>query len=477
MLESLKYITPELILIITAFAVTLIGAFSEKLGKHAPKIGLIALAAALDACYLLYTAEPQVLFNGFFVIDSFAFYAKMLILVATFFVLLLSLSYRSPDVRFEATIIILLAAVGMCSLVSANDLISMYMSIELTSLSLYIMAAFIRTELRSSEAGLKYFMLGALASGILLFGCSFIYGFGGSTDFAELGTKYTSIKSLPIEVLVGLILVMIGLFFKISAVPFHMWTPDVYEGSHRLSGAYFATAPKIAVFALLIRLLLSPFSDLSGDWGQIINFVAVASMAVGAFGALVQTNIKRLLAYSSIGHVGFALLALTLPNGEQIPAIMIYLTIYLVMSIGAWALVISMRNKDDKHLHNISDLAGLAKYNPVRGFCFAVIMFSMAGIPPLAGFFAKFAVLKGLIVNDMIIQASIAVLLTVVSAYYYLRIIKICYFDEEPNDNEKIADLESVSVRITIFWTVVANLLFIIWPSIITTITSALVIF
>jgi NADH-quinone oxidoreductase subunit N len=330
-------------------------------------------------------------------------------------------------VKFEFPVLILLASTGMMMMISANDLIALYVGLELQSLSLYVIAAFRRNSARSAEAGLKYFVLGALSSGMLLYGASLVYGFTGSTDFATIAAAVQP-SGANIGLIFGLVFLMAGFAFKISAVPFHMWTPDVYEGAPTPVTAFFAAAPKLAAMALTVRVLVTAFPAVTIQWQQIITFLAIASMALGSFAAIGQTNIKRLMAYSSIGHMGYALVGLAAGSAEGVQGVIIYLAIYLVMTLGTFACILAMR-REGRMVEDIDALSGLSRTNPMMAFMLAMLLFSLAGIPPLAGFFAKFYVFLATIHAGLYALAVIGVLLSVVGAYYYLRIVKIMYFD------------------------------------------------
>jgi NADH-quinone oxidoreductase subunit N len=345
-------------------------------------------------------------------------------------------------------------------MISANDLIALYVGLELQSLSLYVIAAMKRDQLRSTEAGLKYFVLGALSSGLLLYGCSLIYGFAGTTSFESLADQLGVVEEAPIGLIVGLVFLSAGLAFKVSAVPFHMWTPDVYEGAPTPVTAFFAVAPKIAAMALLLRVMLGPFGDLVEEWRQIVWAISVGSMVLGALAAIAQTNIKRLMAYSSIGHVGYALMGLAAGTEQGAGAVMLYLAIYLVMNVGTFACILSMK-VNDRMVENISDLAGLSKARPGMAFAMMLFMFSLAGIPPLAGFFGKFFVFAAAIDQGLIYLAIIGALASVISAFYYLRIIKVMYFDE---GEEVIDPVEPPIIRAVLAVSSVAVLAFALAP-------------
>jgi NADH-quinone oxidoreductase subunit N len=367
--------------------------------------------------------------------DGFGDFMKALILIAGALTLIISSGYirREQMDRFEYPVLIVFSTVGMLMTVSANDLISVYIGFELMSLALYVIAAFRRDTLRSSEAGLKYFLLGALSSGMMLYGMSLVYGFTGTTSFPALAEQFAAQAALgegmSLGTLVGLVFVVAGMAFKISAVPFHMWTPDVYEGSPTSVTAFFAAAPKVAAMALIVRVLMGPFGEWVEQWQQIVVFVSIASMILGSLAAIQQTNIKRLMAYSSIGHVGYALVGLAAGTQEGIRGVAIYMAIYVFMTVGTFACIMCMRQKE-RMVEGIEDLKGLSKTHPLIALAMAVFMFSMAGIPPLAGFFAKIYVFLPAVEAGLYVLAVIGVLTSVVACYYYLRIVKLMYFDE-----------------------------------------------
>jgi NADH-quinone oxidoreductase subunit N len=390
-----------------------------------------------------------VTFAGMFVTDDFAAFMKVLALIGTALALVLSSDFnrREEIDRFEYPVLFLYAALGMMMMISANDLISLYLGLELQSLSLYVVAAFRRDTLRSSEAGLKYFVLGALSSGMLLYGASMVYGFTGTTSFAALAGMFTD-HGPSIGVVVGLTL------------PFHMWTPDVYEGAPTPVTAFFAAAPKIAAIALFMRVMIGPFGDLVEQWQQILVLISILSMALGAFAAINQDNIKRLMAYSSIGNIGYALIGLATGTAVGVRGILIYMTIYMITTIGAFACILTMR-RQGRTVESISDLAGLSKTSPGIALALAIFMFSLAGIPPLAGFFGKLYVFLAAIESGLYALAVIGVLTSVVGAFYYLRIVKLMYFDDaaEPFDMPVSREVRSV-----IAVTGVLILLFFLWP-------------
>ena len=421
---------PEIFIALSSLALLLLGAFRKQ--EAAQGISALAIITMVLAALLVPAGGSvrAVAFTGMFVVDGFAVYSKLLVLLASALSLAMSMGWLKHEKleRSEYPVLVLLATLGMMMMISANNLISLYIGLELQSLSLYVLAAYQRESSRATEAGLKYFVLGSLASGLLLYGSSLIYGFAGSTGFEALAHA-VSTGTPPIGVVVGLVFVLAGLAFKISAVPFHMWTPDVYEGAPTPVTAFFAVGPKIAAFSLLVRVLVGPFAEMTQQWSQVVVFIAIASMVVGAFGAIAQSNIKRLMAYSSIGHVGYALIGLAVGNQAGIRGVLVYLAIYLFMNVGTFAIILSMRQKG-RAMEGINDLAGLSRTHPMMAAALAIFMFSMAGVPPMAGFWGKLYVFMAAIESGYIALSVIGVLTSVVSAYYYLRIIKVMYFDE-----------------------------------------------
>ncbi|MEX0923779.1 MAG: NADH-quinone oxidoreductase subunit NuoN [Rhodovibrionaceae bacterium] len=419
---------PELFLVCSAIGLLMFGVF----GASTRVVCLAGVAAAAITLVLIWLApESGAAFSGLFMKDPFGDFMKSLVMIGTGTAIVLSIRYIEHEgmARFEFPVLMLFATVGMLMMISANDLMSLYLGLEIQSLSLYVIAAFRRDALRSSEAGLKYFVLGALSSGMLLYGISLVYGFAGGTGFDDLAAVFAGGEEVSIGVIVGLVFIISGLAFKISAVPFHMWTPDVYEGSPTPVTAFFASAPKIAAMALTVRVMMGPFAELLDQWQQIIVFVSIASMILGSLAAIAQQNIKRLMAYSSIGHVGYALIGLAAGSAEGIRGVGIYMAIYLVMNLGTFAVILCMKQKD-RMVEQIGDLAGLSKTNPMLALALAIFMFSMAGIPPLAGFFGKLYVFMAAVETGLYTLAVVGVLTSVISAFYYLRIIKVMYFDE-----------------------------------------------
>lgn len=419
-------VLPELVLSLAGLAILVIGVLRKPDGT--PLAAMLTLGAFMVTGLLVLTRPDGIGFYGQFLVDPFARLAKILILIGAAFSLMLALDYnpRNGLARFEFPVLMLFATVGMMGMVSADNLMVLYVALELQSLALYVLAAFARDDVRSSEAGLKYFVLGALASGLLLYGISLVYGFSGTMDFTTLGHLLNGTASPGL--VVGIVFVIVGLAFKISAAPFHMWTPDVYEGSPSSVTAFFATAPKVAAMALLLRVMSGPFGHLLASWQLIIQIVSVVSMVLGALAAIGQTNIKRLMAYSSIGHMGYALIGLAVGTELGIRGVLVYLLVYIFMSAGTWACIIAMR-RQGRSVEKIADLAGLAKTDPGLALAFAIFMFSMAGIPPLAGFFGKLYVFLAAVQSGLWTLAIIGVLTSVVGSYYYLRIVKVMYFD------------------------------------------------
>ncbi len=420
---------PEIVLAVGTLVLLLVGAFSSN-RSSVTVTWLSLILMVITAGLIIYQSSETVeMFNKTLIIDSYGRFIKILILIGSGVALFMSIDQlrQSQILKFEYAILVLFATLGMLLMVSANDLISLYLGLELQSLALYVVAAFRRDSVRSSEAGLKYFVLGALSSGMLLYGASLIYGFTGSTTFPQIAAVLQE-SGTNLGLIFGLVFLISGLAFKISAVPFHMWTPDVYEGAPTPVTAFFAAVPKIAAMALFVRVALTAFPSITSDWQQIVVFISIASMGLGAFAAIGQTNIKRLMAYSSIGHMGFALVGLAAGSVDGAKGVIIYLAIYLAMTLGTFACILAM-NRSEGLVENIDDLAGLSQNNLPMAFLLAMLLFSLAGIPPLAGFFAKFYVFLAAIKADLYALAVIGVLASVVGAYYYLRIIKVMFFD------------------------------------------------
>ncbi len=432
LVETLSFSLPELALAIGAMVLLITGVFLGD--KAADKISIASVILLLVAAVLVVFApgggQDVSLFSGAFAIDAFAKFCKVLIFGAAAFAILMSDRYLAGEQlgRFEYPVLIVLAAFGMSLMVSATDLISLYMGIETQSLALYILAAFNRDSRRSTEAGLKYFVLGALSSCLLLYGASLVYGFTGSTSFEGIARVAASASDNN-GLIIGLVFMISGLAFKVSAAPFHMWTPDVYEGSPTPVTAFFAAAPKLAGMALFARVLTTSFPGVIEDWQPVIGLIAVASMAVGAFSAIAQTNIKRLMAYSSISHMGYALIGLAAGTAAGVSSVLIYMAIYIVMTIGTFAIILMMRRRGGM-TENIADLAGLSRTNPGMAIILTALLFSLAGVPPLAGFFGKWFVFFSAIEAGLIWLAIAGVIASAISAFYYLRIVWFMWFDE-----------------------------------------------
>jgi NADH-quinone oxidoreductase subunit N len=436
MTESLDLIPvlPELLVVLAAMALLMLGVFRKGEGTASTTtLAVLVLVGAMLLTWAVGGSERTLTFGGLFVLDPFSVFTKVLLLAASAITAAMSLNFLEKEKlgRFEYPILILLATLGMMMMVSANDFLALYLGLEIQSLSLYVLAAYHRDSTKATESGLKYYVLGSLASGMLLYGISLVYGFSGTTSFDALAKLFGGEHAVHphLGFIAGLVFVLAGLAFKISAVPFHMWTPDVYEGAPTPVTSFFAVAPKIAAMALLVRVMTGPFGELSDQWRQVIAFIALGSMFVGSFAAIAQNNIKRLMAYSSIGHVGFMLVGIAAGSADGIQGVLIYLAIYLSMNVGVFAVILSMRQKG-RMVEGVDDLAGLGKTNPAMAAAMAVLMFSMAGIPPMAGFIGKFYVFKAAVDAGLYTLAIIGVVTSVVSAYYYLRIIKVMYFDE-----------------------------------------------
>lgn len=427
---------PEIILALGAIAMVLFGAIKGERSTRLLEYAAIALFG-LALVLVLSGTGKTVTFNGGFVADGFARFMKALTLLGAAAAILLSSDSmrRDGSMRFEFPILIVLATIGMMMMISAGDLISLYVGLELQSLALYVVAAFDRDNTKSTEAGLKYFVLGALSSGMLLYGASLVYGFTGTVNYAGIAAAVQGGKP-GLGLIFGIVFVAAGLAFKISAVPFHMWMPDVYEGAPTPVAAFFAAAPKMAAMAMTVRVFVGAFPGALHEWQQIVVFIAIASMALGAFAAIGQTNIKRLLAYSSIANMGYALVGLAAGTAGGVQGVMVYMAIYLATTLGAFACVLMMR-RDGKPVEDIAELAGLSRTNPWMAFALAMMMFSLAGIPPLAGFWAKFYVFLAAIDAKLYTLAVVGVVTSVVGAYYYLRLVKIIYFDEAKPAFEK----------------------------------------
>lgn len=435
-LQDLAPIFPEIFLAAAAMLLLMYGVFRRGADTETAGWLAILLMIVTGALIVRQGSGTSEIFEGAFIVDDFARFMKLLILAGSAFAVILSFDYLkgAKILKFEFPVLVLLSALGMLLLASANNLISLYLALELQSLALYVLAAFRRDSVFSAEAGLKYFVLGALSSGMLLYGCSFVYGFTGALSFDGIASVLQN-GERSVGLIFGLVFILAGIAFKLSAVPFHMWTPDVYQGAPTPVTAFFAAAPKVAAFAMLIRVVQEAFPAVDGDWKQIVIAISVASMALGAFAAIGQTNIKRLMAYSSIGHVGYALVGLATGTQQGIQGVIIYLAIYVVMTLGTFACILAMR-RENGHVEEISELSGLSRHKPMLAFMLAILLFSMAGIPPLAGFFAKFYVFLAAIESGLFWLAVFGVVTSVVSAFYYLAIIAKMYFQEPAADFE-----------------------------------------
>jgi NADH-quinone oxidoreductase subunit N len=421
---------PEIILAVGAMVLLMVGAYGgERTTTTITGISVALLVVAAMA--VAFNPREGVTFEHAFIVDGFARFMKILTLMGSALAIAMSVGYARAErfERFEYPILIVLATLGMMMMISAGDLIAVYLGLELQSLALYVVASINRDNLKSTEAGLKYFVLGALSSGMLLYGASLVYGFTGHTTFIGIAASISAEGGSSLGLIFGMVFLLAGIAFKVSAVPFHMWTPDVYEGAPTPVTAFFAAAPKIAAMAVLIRVVVDAFEPVTRDWQQIIAFLAIASMALGSFAAIGQRNIKRLMAYSSIGHVGFALVGLAAGTEAGVQGVLIYLVTYLAMTVGAFACILAMR-REDGMVEDIYELAGLSRTNLPMAFMLGMIMFSLAGIPPFAGFFAKYFVFVAAVQAELYWLAVVGVVLSVVGAYYYLRIVKVMFFDE-----------------------------------------------
>ena len=430
-LPSILTILPEIVLAGGALVLILVGAFQGLRSINVVNGAAFAILIVAALAALSQVSQTQMAFNGSFVVDDFARFMKVVTLLGAAATLALAIDEMSQEryKLFELAILVLLSSLGMLLMISANDLIALYIGLELSSLALYVLAAIDRNNAKASEAGLKYFVLGALSSGMLLYGASLVYGFTGTVNFAGIAAAVKG--GAGSGLMFGLIFLMAGLAFKISAVPFHMWTPDVYEGAPTPVTAYFAATNKIAAMALTTRLLIQGFGPDVVEWRQIVVFISIASMALGSFAAIGQRNLKRLMAYSSIGHVGYALVGLSAGTQDGVNGVLVYMAIYMAMTVGTFACILAMRTKDGP-VESIDDLAGLSKSQPAFAFVLMALMFSLAGVPPLAGFWAKWYVFSAAVDAGLVPLAVIGFLASVVGAYYYLRIVKVMYFDDGP---------------------------------------------
>ena len=458
---NIEFILPEIFLSLSIMFLLILGVFKKNSSKLIQNISLIILLiTAVITFNETLGIKKEFLFNNSIVIDYLSSFMKIVTLLATFLVLIISSNYLKTYKIFkiEYPILILSAVLGMMIMISSNDLIVFYMGLELQSLALYVLATFNRDQLKSSEAGLKYFVLSALSSGLLLYGCSLIYGFTGTTNFEVISTQ---LNSNEYALTFGIVFILVGLSFKISAVPFHMWAPDVYEGSPTSVTLFFTMVPKIAALTVFIRFLYVPFLNLIDQWQMILIFLSIASMLFGAIAAIGQTNLKRLIAYSSIGHVGYILAGLATASNDGIQSSVIYITIYILMNLGLFSCLLMMK-RNNKYFEDIEDLSGLSKNHPLLSLSLLLILFSLAGIPPLAGFFAKFYIFKSVLEQSMYFLAIVGLLSTVIAAFYYLRIIKIMYFDKE---KEKYDTDHSLWLKFSLTFSTILILFYFIFPS------------
>ncbi|MDC1096574.1 NADH-quinone oxidoreductase subunit NuoN [Pelagibacteraceae bacterium] len=468
MINNLNILLPEIFLSLSILSILMVGVFTKNSYNIVTKLSLLAL---IVTGFLITGHENKItkIFSDSFVINPFVNFIKILIVISCVVILNYSQVFIKEKniAKFEYPIIVLLSILGMFFMVSSNDLILFYLGLELQSLSLYILATIDRDNLRSSESGIKYFVLSALSSGLLLYGCSLLYGFTGSTNFDIIFTNLTTDNK---GATFAMVFILVGLAFKISAVPFHMWTPDVYEGSPTSITAFFSVVPKIAGLAVLINFLQTPFQAIKIEWQTILVFISIASMFLGAVAAIKQTNIKRLMAYSSIGHIGYALAAVSTGSISGYSSAITYITIYAIMNIGAFGCIFLMK-KDGIYTEKINDLSGISKKNPLIAISFLIVLFSLAGIPPLGGFFAKFYVFMSVIENEMYALAIVGLLTTVISAFYYLRIIKIIYFDEI---EKKFDQVKSINITSSIFISCFILITFFLYPSFLNNIVKSI---
>ncbi len=460
-MSNLELIFPEIFLSLSIMFLLILGVFKKNSSKLIQNISLIILLITAVITFNETLGMKQTfLFNNSIIIDYLSSFMKIISLLTAFLVLVISSNYLKTIriFKIEYPILILSSVLGMMVMISSNDLIVFYMGLELQSLALYVLATFNRDQLKSSEAGLKYFVLSALSSGLLLYGCSLIYGFAGSTNFNLIANQ---LNEDTYALTFGIVFILVGLAFKISAVPFHMWAPDVYEGSPTTVTLFFTIVPKVAALTVFIRFLYVPFLNLIEQWQMILIFLSIASMLFGAIAAIGQTNLKRLIAYSSISHVGYALAGLATGSNDGIQNSVIYITIYILMNLGFFSCLLMMK-RNDKYFEDIEDLSGLSKNHPLLSLSLLIILFSLAGIPPLAGFFAKFYIFKSVIEQSMYFLAIVGLLSTVVAAFYYLRIIKIIYFDKE---KEKYDTDHSLWLKFSLTVSTLLILIYFIFPS------------
>ena len=468
MINDLNILAPEIFLSLGIFAILMTGVFIKNSYNLVNKLTLLLLIIVIFVLIKSESTSVQV-FSDSFVRDPFTKFIKILILISSIFILNISQNFIKDNNinKFEYPIIVMLSILGMFFMVSSNDLILFYLGLELQSLSLYILAAIDRDNKRSTESGIKYFVLSALSSGLLLYGCSLLYGFSGSTNFNIIADELNSENTGAVF---AMVFILVGLAFKISAVPFHMWTPDVYEGSPTSVTSFFAVAPKVAGLAVLVRFMQFPFENILQEWQTIIIFISIGSMILGAVAAIGQKNIKRLMAYSSIGHMGYALAGISTGSISGYISSITYISIYSIMTIGAFSAIFLMK-KENKYTEEISDLSGISKKHPLIALGFLIILFSLAGIPPLGGFFAKFYIFMSVVENEMYALAIIGLLSTVISAFYYLKIIKIIYFDDLKSPFD---DVKDVNISGTLILSCLILITFFLYPSFLTNIVNSL---
>ena len=459
-MTDLNFIYSELFLAISIMSLLIIGVFKKNSSNLIYNLSIISLLGCLALIFSFPINENVELFNNSYKIDYLSSFMKILTISSGIFVLISSNKYiQTINInKIEYPILALSSILGMMVMISSNDLILFYVGLELQSLALYVLASFNRDNLSSSESGLKYFVLSALSSGLLLYGCSLIYGFSGSTNFFVISENLTQDDYV---LTFGIVFIIVGLAFKISAVPFHMWAPDVYEGSPTSITIFFAILPKIAALTVFIRFLYVPFLNLIDQWQMIIVFLSIASMLFGAIAAIGQSNLKRLVAYSSIGHMGYALAGLATGTNQGIQSSISYISIYLFMNLAFFCCLFMLR-RDEKYFENIQDLSGLSKNHPLLSFCFLIVLFSLAGIPPLAGFFAKFYIFSAVIDQSMYFLAIVGLLSTVIAAFYYLRLIKIIYFDKE---KEKYETNHNIGLKLSLLISSLFILFYFTYPS------------
>jgi len=460
MINNLNILLPEIFLTLSIFSILMIGVFLKNSFNLIFNLSSIIIIITIAIIFNRTNIEEKIFLDSF-TRDAFSNFFKILILISSLFVLNTSKNYITDKKldKFEYPIIILLSILGMFFMVSSNDIIVFYLGLELQSLSLYILASIDRDNLKSSESGIKYFILSALSSGLLLYGCSLLYGFTGSTNFDLIANELNKENTGAVF---AMVFILVGLAFKVSAVPFHMWTPDVYEGAPTSITSYFAVVPKVAGLAVLIKFMFIPFSNILSEWQIIIIFISIASMILGAVAAIGQKNIKRLLAYSSIGHIGYALAGVATGKISGYQSTIVYISIYVIMNIGIFSCLYLLK-KDGEYKENISDLSGISKKHPLLAISFLIILFSLAGIPPLGGFFAKFYVFSAVLEQKMFALAIIGLLTTVISAFYYLKIIKIIYFDDSAITFDVFKNKKA---QATIFVSCGILLTFFLYPSI-----------